>query len=136
MLLYSAVTDTCRTRSPMPKPRAPKLETATARRRLDVRKKPYWTAISPGRRLPLQLETRAAASACLDPEQAGGDVGCDRANEMARQFTGQRARAEHRQPNKDRLARGARTRGEARPAHWQPASLESWPRRSAGQSSR
>src|SRR5215472_16960020 len=48
MLLYSAVTDTCRTRSPMPKPRAPKLETATARRRLDVRKKPYWTAISPG----------------------------------------------------------------------------------------
>jgi len=32
----------------MPKPRAPKLETATARRRLDVRKKPYWTAISPG----------------------------------------------------------------------------------------
>src|SRR5262245_2423775 len=48
MLLYSAVTDTCRTRSPMPKPRAPKLETATARRKLAVRKKPYWTAISPG----------------------------------------------------------------------------------------
>jgi len=32
----------------MPKPRAPKLETATARRRLDVRKKPYWTQLSPG----------------------------------------------------------------------------------------
>ena len=32
----------------MPKPRAAKLETATARRRLDVRKKPYWTTISPG----------------------------------------------------------------------------------------
>jgi integrase len=32
----------------MPKPRAPKLETATARRKLAVRKKPYWTTISPG----------------------------------------------------------------------------------------
>jgi hypothetical protein len=32
----------------MPKPRTPKLETATARRRLSVRKKPYWTTISPG----------------------------------------------------------------------------------------
>src|SRR5215510_12798503 len=32
----------------MPKLRAAKLETATARRRLDVRKKPYWTTISPG----------------------------------------------------------------------------------------
>jgi len=32
----------------MPKPRAAKLETPTARRRLEVRKKPYWTTISPG----------------------------------------------------------------------------------------
>ena len=32
----------------MPKPRAAKLETATARRRLEVRKKPFWTTISPG----------------------------------------------------------------------------------------
>ena len=32
----------------MPKPRATKLETPTARRKLAVRKKPYWTAISPG----------------------------------------------------------------------------------------
>ena len=32
----------------MPKPRAAKLETATARRRLEVRKKPVWTTISPG----------------------------------------------------------------------------------------
>jgi hypothetical protein len=32
----------------MPKPRAPKLETPTARRKLAVRKKPYWTTISPG----------------------------------------------------------------------------------------
>jgi integrase len=31
----------------MPKPRAAKLETATARRKLAVRKKPYWTTISP-----------------------------------------------------------------------------------------
>jgi integrase len=31
----------------MPKPRAAKLETPTARRRLAVRKKPYWTTISP-----------------------------------------------------------------------------------------
>ena len=32
----------------MPKPRAGKLETATARRRLEVRKKPFWMTISPG----------------------------------------------------------------------------------------
>ena len=32
----------------MPKPRAAKLETSTARRKLAVRKKPYWTTISPG----------------------------------------------------------------------------------------
>src|SRR5215510_14665594 len=32
----------------MPKLRAAKLETATARRKLAVRKKPYWTTISPG----------------------------------------------------------------------------------------
>jgi hypothetical protein len=32
----------------MPKPRAAKLETATARRRLGPRKKPYWTRLSPG----------------------------------------------------------------------------------------
>ena len=32
----------------MPKPRAPKLESATARRRLPARRKPYYTAISPG----------------------------------------------------------------------------------------
>src|SRR5262245_35230555 len=32
----------------MPKPRAARLETATARRRLKVRKKPYWITISPG----------------------------------------------------------------------------------------
>src|SRR5262249_25882099 len=31
----------------MPKPRAAKLETPTARRKLAVRKKPYWTPISP-----------------------------------------------------------------------------------------
>src|SRR5262249_19677585 len=35
-------------RAPMPKPRAAKLETPTARRRLAVRKNPYWTTISPG----------------------------------------------------------------------------------------
>jgi integrase len=32
----------------MPKPRNAKLESATARRKLAVRKKPYWTPISPG----------------------------------------------------------------------------------------
>src|SRR5262249_1398751 len=32
----------------MPKPRAAKLETPTARRKLAVRQKPYWTPISPG----------------------------------------------------------------------------------------
>jgi len=35
----------------MPKPRAAKLETATARRRLAVRKKPYWITVSPNIRL-------------------------------------------------------------------------------------
>src|SRR5262245_39449472 len=35
----------------MPKPRASKLETATARRRLSVRKKPYWITVSPNIRL-------------------------------------------------------------------------------------
>jgi len=35
----------------MPKPRASKLETATARRRLAVRKKPYWITVSPNIRL-------------------------------------------------------------------------------------
>ena len=35
----------------MPKPRAFKLETATARRRLAVRKKPYWITVSPNIRL-------------------------------------------------------------------------------------
>lgn len=49
MLLYSAVRDTCRTpEDTLPKPRAPRIETATARRRLATRKKPYWTVISPG----------------------------------------------------------------------------------------
>ena len=32
----------------MPKPRAGKLENATARRRLEVRRKPYYATISPG----------------------------------------------------------------------------------------
>src|SRR5215813_11317802 len=32
----------------LPKPRASSLETATARRRLAVRKKPFWITISPG----------------------------------------------------------------------------------------
>jgi hypothetical protein len=31
----------------MPKPRASKLETATARRKLNVRRKPYFTLVSP-----------------------------------------------------------------------------------------
>src|SRR6516165_1431560 len=47
MLLHAILEDTGRTRS-MPKPRSAKLETPTARRRLEVRKKPYWTTISPG----------------------------------------------------------------------------------------
>ena len=32
----------------MPKPRASKLESATARRRLEVRRKPYYATVSPG----------------------------------------------------------------------------------------
>src|SRR6478752_7466842 len=34
--------------APMPKPRAAKLETATARRRLQIRKKAFFVTISPG----------------------------------------------------------------------------------------
>jgi integrase len=49
MLLYSAIPDTHRTSEALvPKPRAAKVESATARRKLAVRKKPYWTRISPG----------------------------------------------------------------------------------------
>ena len=43
----------------MPKPRAAKLETPTARRKLAVRKKPYWTRISPGIHLGYRRNTGA-----------------------------------------------------------------------------
>jgi integrase len=43
----------------MPKPRAAKLETATARRKLPVRKKPYWATISP--RIALGYRRNAGA---------------------------------------------------------------------------
>src|SRR5262249_50250216 len=48
MLLYSAVEDTDRIPDLMPKPRASRLETPTARRKLAVRKKPYYVRLSPG----------------------------------------------------------------------------------------
>ena len=47
----------------MPKPRAAKLETATARRRLEVRRKPYYATISPG----IQLGYGATSAAALGP---------------------------------------------------------------------
>src|SRR5262249_59285770 len=47
-------------RAPMPKLRAAKLETPTARRRLEVRKKPYWTTISPGIHLGYRRNAGAA----------------------------------------------------------------------------
>src|SRR6516162_682033 len=43
----------------MPKPRAAKVESATARRKLAVRKKPYWTRISPGIHLGYRRNTGA-----------------------------------------------------------------------------
>ena len=42
----------------MPKPRAGKLETPTARRKLAVRKKPYWTHDQPGHPSRLQTQRR------------------------------------------------------------------------------
>src|SRR6516164_5316097 len=48
MLLYSAIEDTDRIPDLMPKPRASRLETPTARRKLAVRKKPYYVRLSPG----------------------------------------------------------------------------------------
>src|SRR3954451_5799056 len=49
MVVYSAVWDTSQTpEGILPKPRSAKIESATARRRLSVRKKPYWVTVSPG----------------------------------------------------------------------------------------
>src|SRR5712691_4055104 len=50
MPLHSYISDTGRTpeAAPLPKPRNAKLESATARRKLAVRKKPYYVRLSPG----------------------------------------------------------------------------------------
>jgi integrase len=50
MVLHSYISDTRRTPEPplLPKPRNAKLESATARRKLAVRKKPYYVRLSPG----------------------------------------------------------------------------------------
>jgi integrase len=74
-LLYSAVTDIHRTpeHTTMPKPRAAKLETATARRRLPVRKKPYWTTISPGIALGYRRNAGAGTWSVRATDGHGGD---------------------------------------------------------------
>src|SRR5215470_5381914 len=50
MLLCSVVSDTKPTLEPlsMPKPRSPKLESPTSRRKLPLRKKPYQVRLAPG----------------------------------------------------------------------------------------
>jgi hypothetical protein len=50
MVLHSYISDTGRTPEPihLPKPRNAKLESATARRKLALRKKPYFVRLSPG----------------------------------------------------------------------------------------
>src|SRR5207248_5973196 len=51
MVLHSYIPDTYRTLEPLdplPKPRNAKLESATARRKLALRKKPYYVRLSPG----------------------------------------------------------------------------------------
>ena len=57
----------------MPKPRAAKLETATARRRLPVRKKPYWTTISPGIALGYRRNAGAGTWSVRATDGHGGD---------------------------------------------------------------
>ena len=57
----------------MPKPRAARLETPTARRRLEVRKKPYWTTISPG----IALGYRRNAGAGTWSVRSTDGHGCD-----------------------------------------------------------
>ena len=57
----------------MPKPRAARLETATARRRLGPRKKPYWTTISPG----IALGYRRNAGAGTWSVRSTDGHGCD-----------------------------------------------------------
>jgi integrase len=57
----------------LPKPRAAKLETATARRRLAVRKKPYWTAISPGIGLGYRRNTGAGTWSVRVTDGHGAD---------------------------------------------------------------
>ena len=57
----------------MPKPRAAKLETATARRRLSIRKKPYWTTISPGIALGYRRNAGAGTWSVRATDGHGGD---------------------------------------------------------------
>ncbi len=54
----------------MPKPRAGKLENATARRRLEVRRKPYYATISPAS----NWATGATSAAALGPYVASVKV--------------------------------------------------------------
>ena len=57
----------------MPKPRSPKLETATARRRLAARKKPYWVVIAPGIALGYRRNAGAGTWSVRSTDGHGSD---------------------------------------------------------------
>jgi integrase len=57
----------------MPKPRSSKLETATARRRLAGRKKPYWTTIAPGIALGYRRNAGAGTWSVRSTDGHGSD---------------------------------------------------------------
>jgi integrase len=57
----------------MPKPRSPKLETATARRKLAIRKKPYWITIAPGIALGYRRNAGAGTWSVRSTDGHGAD---------------------------------------------------------------
>src|SRR5262245_36487413 len=57
----------------MAKPRSPRLETAAARRRLAVRKKPYWLTIAPGIAVGYRRNAGAGTWSVRSSDGHGGD---------------------------------------------------------------
>jgi integrase len=74
---YSGIEDTYRTphekEFAMAKPRSPKLETATARRKLAIRKKPYWITIAPGIALGYRRNAGAGTWSVRSTDGHGAD---------------------------------------------------------------
>src|SRR2546430_13634731 len=63
-LLYSGHTPDTGAPDPLPKPRNAKLESATARRKLALRKKPYYVRLSPGIALGYRRNAGEAHGRC------------------------------------------------------------------------